>query len=52
VAAVDPRDDPASVITAQRVMLELWTVLVGFADVMIVGGSAPPILTGDQPDNP
>jgi len=53
VAAVDPRDDPASVIAAERVMLELWTVLVGFADAMtIVGGSAPPLLTGDQPDDP
>jgi hypothetical protein len=32
VAAVDPRDDPASVVAAERVMLELWTVLAGFAD--------------------
>jgi len=53
VAAVDPRDDPASVVAAQRVLLELWTVLAGFADAMtIVGGSAPPLLTGDQPDDP
>ena len=53
MAALDPRDDPASVIAAERVMLELWTVLVGFADTMtIVGGSAPPLLTGDQPDDP
>ena len=53
MAALDPRDDPASVIAAERVMLELWTVLAGFADAMtIVGGSAPPFLTGDQPDDP
>ena len=53
MAAVDPRDDPASVVAAQRVLLELWTVLAGFADAMtIVGGSAPPLLTGDQPDDP
>lgn len=53
MAAVDPRDDPASVTAAERVMLELWTVLAGFADAMtIVGGSAPPLLTGDQPEDP
>jgi hypothetical protein len=53
VAAVDPRDDPVSVVAAQRVLLELWTILAGFADAMtIVGGSAPPLLTGDQPDDP
>lgn len=53
MAAVDPRDDPASVVAAERVMLELWTILAGFADAMtIVGGSAPPLLTGDQPDDP
>jgi len=53
VAAVDPRDDPASVVAAQRVLLELWTILAGFADAMtIVGGSAPPLLTGDRPDDP
>jgi len=53
VAAVDPRDDPASVVAAQRALLELWTILAGFADAMtIVGGSAPPLLTGDQPDDP
>lgn len=53
MAAVDPRDDPASVVAAQRVMLELWTILVRFADAMtIVGGSAPPLLTGDDPDDP
>jgi hypothetical protein len=53
VAAVDPRDDLASVVAAQRVLLELWTILAGFADAMtIVGGSAPPLLTGDQPDDP
>ncbi len=53
MAAVDPRDDPASVVAAQRVLLELWTILAGFADAMtIVGGSAPPLLTGDQPDDP
>jgi hypothetical protein len=53
VATVDPRDDPASVVAAERVLLELWTVLAGFADAMtIVGGSAPPLLTGDQPDDP
>jgi Nucleotidyl transferase AbiEii toxin, Type IV TA system len=52
VAAVDPRDDPASVVGAERVMLELWTVLAGFTDAMtIVGGSAPPLLTDDQPDD-
>lgn len=34
-------------------MLELWTVLAGFAEAMtIVGGSAPPLLTGDQPGDP
>jgi hypothetical protein len=53
VAAIDPRDDPASVVAAERVMLELWTLLAGFADAMtIVGGSAPPLLTGDRPDDP
>lgn len=53
MAAVDPRDDPASVIAAERVMLELWTMLAGFADAMtIVGGSAPPLLTGDRPEDP
>ena len=53
MAAVDPRDDPAAVVAAQRVLLELWTILAGFADAMtIVGGSAPPLLTGDQPDDP
>ena len=53
MAAIDPRDDPASVVAAERVMLELWTVLAGFADAMtIVGGSAPPLLTGDRPDDP
>jgi hypothetical protein len=34
VAAVDPRDDPPSVVAAQRVMLELWTILVQFANAM------------------
>lgn len=53
MAAVDPRDDPASVVAAQRVLLELWTILAGFADAMtIIGGSAPPLLTGDQPGDP
>lgn len=53
MAAVDPRDDPASVEAARRVLVELWTVLAGFADAMtVVGGSAPPLLTGDQPDDP
>jgi hypothetical protein len=53
MAAVDPRDDPASVVAANRVMLELWTILASFADAMtIVGGSAPPLLTGDRPDDP
>ncbi|MEX1173479.1 MAG: hypothetical protein WEG56_12810 [Chloroflexota bacterium] len=34
-------------------MLELWTILAGFADAMtIVGGSAPPLLTGDRPEDP
>lgn len=53
MAAIDPRDDSASVVAAERVMLELWTLLAGFADAMtIVGGSAPPLLTGDLPDDP
>jgi hypothetical protein len=53
VAAVDPRDDPAPVIAANQVLLELWTILAGFADAMtIVGGSAPPFLTGDRHDDP
>lgn len=53
MAAVDPRDDPVAVVAAERVMLELWTVLAGFSDAMtIVGGSAPPLLTGDRPDDP
>lgn len=52
-AAVDPRDDPASVEAARRVLLELWTILARFADAMtIVGGSAPPLLAGDQPADP
>lgn len=34
-------------------MLELWTILAGFADAMtIVGGNAPPLLTGDRPEDP
>lgn len=53
MAAVDPRDDPVSVVAAGQVMLELWTILAAFADAMtIVGGSAPPLLTGDHPDDP
>jgi hypothetical protein len=53
LAAVDPRDDPASVVAAERVMLELWTILAAFADAMtLVGGSAPPLLTGNRPDDP
>jgi hypothetical protein len=53
VAAIDPRDDPPSVVAAQRVMLELWTILARFAGAMtIVGGSAPPLLTGAVPDDP
>lgn len=53
MVAVDPRDDPASVVAAERVMLELWTILAGFADALtIVGGSAPPLLTGNRPDDP
>ena len=53
MAAVDPRDDPASVLAAERVLLELWTVLAGFADALtIVGGSAPPLLTGDRAEDP
>lgn len=53
MAAVDPRDDPASVVAAERVLLELWTILAGFADAMtLVGGSAPPLLTGSRPDDP
>lgn len=40
-------------MAAQRVLLELWTILGGFADAMtVVGGSAPPLLTGDRPDDP
>jgi hypothetical protein len=34
VAAIDPREDPASVVAAQRVMLELWTILVQFANAI------------------
>lgn len=53
MAAVDPRDDPASVVAADRVLLELWTILARFTEAMtIVGGSAPPLLTGDRPDDP
>ncbi len=53
MAAVDPRDDPASIVAAERAMLELWTMLAGFAEAMtIVGGSAPPLLIGDRPDDP
>lgn len=53
MAPVDPRDDPASVVAAERVLLELWTVLAGFAEAMtVVGGSAPPLLTGDRPEDP
>lgn len=34
-------------------MLELWTILAAFADAMtLVGGSAPPLLTGSRPDDP
>lgn len=53
MAAVDPRDDPASVVAAERVMLEMWTILAGFANAMtIVGGSAPPLLAGERPEDP
>ena len=53
MAAIDPRDNPASVLAAERVMIELWTVLVRFTDaITIVGGSAPPLLTGLRPDDP
>lgn len=53
MADVDPRDDPAAVVAANRVMLELWTILAGFAEAMtIVGGSAPPLLVGERPEDP
>lgn len=53
MAEVDPRDDPVAVRAAERVMLELWTILSGFTDAMtIVGGSAPPLLTGHRADDP
>jgi hypothetical protein len=37
VAAVDPRDDPMGVAAAERVMLELWTILAGFPDALTNG---------------
>ena len=53
MAEVDPRDDPVAVRAAAQVMLELWTILGGFTDAMtIVGGSAPPLLTGPRADDP
>ncbi len=40
-------------VAANQVLLELWTILAGFADALtIVGGSAPPFLTGHRPDDP
>lgn len=34
-------------------MLELWSILGEYADAMtLVGGSAPPLLVGDVPDDP
>ena len=49
MAAVDPRDDPAAVVAAQSVLLELWTILPGFADAMtIVGGSVLPRRPGNS----
>ncbi len=51
--ALDPRDSPRGVEAARRVMLELWSILGEHAGAMtLVGGSAPPLLVGDVPDDP
>ena len=53
MATLDVRDYPQGVEAAQRVMLELWSVLGAYRDTLtLVGGSAPPILLGDVPDDP
>ena len=53
MAELDPRDSPRGVEAARRVMLELWSILGEYAGAMtLVGGSAPPLLVGDVPDDP
>ena len=53
MAPLDARDDPEGVEAAQRVMLELWSVLGAYRDTLtLVGGSAPPLLLGEVPDDP
>ncbi|MEA2026412.1 MAG: hypothetical protein U9O18_06955 [Chloroflexota bacterium] len=45
MTAVDPRDEPAGVEAARRVLVEVWTVLSEHRDSLtLVGGSAPPFL--------
>lgn len=53
MAEVDARNNPRGAEAARRVMLELWSILGEYADAMtLVGGSAPPLLVGDVPDDP
>lgn len=53
MARVDPRDSPRGVEAARRVMLELWSMLGEYRDTLtLVGGSTPPLLVGDVPNDP
>lgn len=49
----DPRDNPRAVAAAQRVLLELWTLLGEFREAMtVVGGSAPPLIIETPREDP
>jgi len=53
MAQVEPRYSPRGVEAARRVMLELWSILGEYRDTLtLVGGSTPPLLVGDVPDDP
>jgi hypothetical protein len=53
VAPLDARDDPQGVEAAERVLLELWSILGAYRDTLtLVGGSTPPLLLGDVPGDP
>ena len=50
---VDPREDVRAVKAARKVLLELHQLLGEFRNAMtVVGGSAPPLLLQDDPENP
>lgn len=45
--------NPAGVEAANRVLLEVWTILGEYRDALtVVGGAAPPLLIGDVLDDP